>query len=80
MHNRGCHRGLPKIPKVLEIRPLQPLFGTEVRGVGDDLRRRYDLVIRDRRFTIHRGGPLPVDRRRSLARATVAGDAPTAPQ
>jgi len=65
---------------VLEIRPLQPLFGAEVRGVGDDLRRRYDLVIRDRRFTIHRGRPLRAVRRRVLVRATVAGDAPTAPQ
>lgn len=55
-------------------------FATQPKFVYTHRWRHYDLIIWDNRFTIHRGRPFPVDRRRTLVRATVAGDAPTVPQ
>jgi alpha-ketoglutarate-dependent 2,4-dichlorophenoxyacetate dioxygenase len=55
-------------------------FATQPRFIYAHRWRRYDLILWDNRFTIHRGRPFPVDRRRTLVRATVAGDAPTVPQ
>lgn len=55
-------------------------FATQPKFVYTHRWRHYDLIIWDNRFTIHRGRPFPVDHRRTLVRATVAGDAPTVPQ